>query len=180
MLCSIFARRRIACKRAASMKSGLNICIRECRMAEGVRTRSDAELATSNGYRLSSIGGSRPSPDVHRNCSSVCNRHVCVRNLVAHQPAVSSHQRPSATDCFLVPERGHAPARATDSRRPGLIVRREHRTYFGTVKRMRGEPCWALVRNVSRAASIAGRFSRAHSASAFNGTIKLRPSSVNS
>jgi hypothetical protein len=45
------------------MKSGLNICIRECRMAEGVRTRSDAELATSNGYRLSSIGGSRPVSD---------------------------------------------------------------------------------------------------------------------
>jgi hypothetical protein len=29
-------------------------------MAEGIRTRSDAELATSNGCRLSSIDGSRP------------------------------------------------------------------------------------------------------------------------
>ena len=104
-------------------------------------------------------GASRPSPDVHRNCSSVFNRHVCGRNVMAHQPAVSSYQRPSETDCFLVPELGHAPARATDSRRPGLIVRREHRTYFGTVKRMRAGVVQIPMEETAECSGVAGTFS---------------------
>jgi hypothetical protein len=45
---------------------------------------------------------SRPSPDVHRNSSRVCNRRVCGRNVVAYQLAVgpmSGHPRPTAFWC---------------------------------------------------------------------------------
>jgi hypothetical protein len=55
---------------------------------------------------------------------------------------------------------------------PRLLVLVSTRAYFGTVKRGRGERCCPLLRNASRAASIAGRFSRAHLESAFNGTLQ--------
>ena len=59
VLCSILARCRIACKRARSMTSGLNICLREDEWPKA--SERGPMLAISNGCRLSSIGGSQPN-----------------------------------------------------------------------------------------------------------------------
>ena len=64
-------------------------------------------------------------------------------NQIGQQAA---QERPSATDCFLVAERGHSRCPSYRSTRTRAhIVRREHYAYFGTVKRVRGEPCCPLL-----------------------------------